>query len=273
MPRGSTCCRRCTLLRAENDGGDAAVRAAIEQRTASPRRARCPSAARSSSISKARSAMRFRRSAAACIVHCSTQHPSEMQHLVAHALQLHAHDVHVECRRMGGGFGGKESQSAIVRVRGGGGCGQAAPPGQAAARPRRRFPDHRPPARLLVRLRSRLRRRGPRAGRAHRHGQQRGAFGRPVRAGDDAGAVPFRQCVLAAERRHARVLGPYQHAEQHRIPRLRRPPGRDRDREHSRLDRAQAGHGSARRPQGQLLRQGGAQRHAVRADGVRQHRA
>jgi len=46
-------------------------------------------------------------------VHCSTQHPSEMQHLVAHALKLHAHDVHVECRRMGGGFGGKESQSAL----------------------------------------------------------------------------------------------------------------------------------------------------------------
>ncbi len=45
-------------------------------------------------------------------VHCSTQHPSEMQHLVAHALKLLAHDVHVECRRMGGGFGGKESQSA-----------------------------------------------------------------------------------------------------------------------------------------------------------------
>lgn len=46
------------------------------------------------------------------LVHCSTQHPSEMQHLVAHALGLHAHHVQVECRRMGGGFGGKESQSA-----------------------------------------------------------------------------------------------------------------------------------------------------------------
>jgi len=46
-------------------------------------------------------------------VHCSTQHPSEMQHLVAHALKRQAHDVHVECRRMGGGFGGKESQSAL----------------------------------------------------------------------------------------------------------------------------------------------------------------
>jgi xanthine dehydrogenase large subunit len=46
-------------------------------------------------------------------VHCSTQHPSEMQHLVAHALGLRSHHVHVECRRMGGGFGGKESQSAL----------------------------------------------------------------------------------------------------------------------------------------------------------------
>ena len=46
-------------------------------------------------------------------LHCSTQHPSEMQHLVAHALGLQSHHVHVECRRMGGGFGGKESQSAL----------------------------------------------------------------------------------------------------------------------------------------------------------------
>ncbi|HZE90679.1 MAG TPA: xanthine dehydrogenase molybdopterin binding subunit [Rhizobacter sp.] len=47
------------------------------------------------------------------LVHCSTQHPSEMQNLVAHALKLHAHHVQIECRRMGGGFGGKESQSAL----------------------------------------------------------------------------------------------------------------------------------------------------------------
>ncbi len=36
-----------------------------------------------------------------------------MQHLVAHALGVAAHAVLVECRRMGGGFGGKESQSAL----------------------------------------------------------------------------------------------------------------------------------------------------------------
>ncbi|MBN8505712.1 MAG: xanthine dehydrogenase molybdopterin binding subunit [Burkholderiales bacterium] len=47
------------------------------------------------------------------LVLCSTQHPSEMQHLVARALGHAQHAVRVECRRMGGGFGGKESQSAL----------------------------------------------------------------------------------------------------------------------------------------------------------------
>ncbi|GAA4013834.1 xanthine dehydrogenase molybdopterin binding subunit [Actimicrobium antarcticum] len=49
----------------------------------------------------------------AMLVLCSTQHPSEMQHVVAHVLGLQSHHVTVECRRMGGGFGGKESQSAL----------------------------------------------------------------------------------------------------------------------------------------------------------------
>jgi xanthine dehydrogenase large subunit len=47
------------------------------------------------------------------LVHCSTQHPSEMQQLLAHCLSWSAHQVQVQCRRMGGGFGGKESQSAL----------------------------------------------------------------------------------------------------------------------------------------------------------------
>jgi xanthine dehydrogenase large subunit len=47
------------------------------------------------------------------LVHCSTQHPTEMQNLIAHALGLQANQVQVSCRRMGGGFGGKESQSAL----------------------------------------------------------------------------------------------------------------------------------------------------------------
>lgn len=48
----------------------------------------------------------------AVAVHCSTQHPSEVQHLVAHMLHVPAAMVTVECRRMGGAFGGKESQAA-----------------------------------------------------------------------------------------------------------------------------------------------------------------
>jgi xanthine dehydrogenase large subunit len=43
---------------------------------------------------------------------CSTQHPTEMQQLVSHALGWRSHQISVEIRRMGGGFGGKESQSA-----------------------------------------------------------------------------------------------------------------------------------------------------------------
>ncbi|SDD72173.1 xanthine dehydrogenase large subunit [Paracoccus isoporae] len=47
------------------------------------------------------------------IVHCSTQHPSEAQHMVAHVLGIPSHSVTVNVRRMGGGFGGKESQMTI----------------------------------------------------------------------------------------------------------------------------------------------------------------
>jgi xanthine dehydrogenase large subunit len=43
----------------------------------------------------------------------STQHPSEVQHLVAKLLGLPSAAVTVEVRRMGGGFGGKETQAAL----------------------------------------------------------------------------------------------------------------------------------------------------------------
>ncbi|WP_306256715.1 xanthine dehydrogenase molybdopterin binding subunit [Pararhizobium sp. IMCC21322] len=42
----------------------------------------------------------------------STQHPTEVQHVVAHVLHVPQHAVTVETRRMGGGFGGKESQAS-----------------------------------------------------------------------------------------------------------------------------------------------------------------
>jgi xanthine dehydrogenase large subunit len=46
------------------------------------------------------------------LVHCSSQHPSEVQKLVAEVLALPMHKVVVDTRRMGGGFGGKETQAA-----------------------------------------------------------------------------------------------------------------------------------------------------------------
>ena len=46
-------------------------------------------------------------------VFSSTQHPSEVQHGVAHTLGIPTNAVTVEIRRMGGGFGGKESQPTI----------------------------------------------------------------------------------------------------------------------------------------------------------------
>lgn len=50
------------------------------------------------------------------VIYASTQHPSEVQHKVAHALHLPMSAVRVEVRRMGGGFGGKESQANALAV-------------------------------------------------------------------------------------------------------------------------------------------------------------
>ena len=50
------------------------------------------------------------------LIHSSTQHPGEVQHWVAHALDIPLHAVRVVCRRMGGGFGGKETQAGHLAV-------------------------------------------------------------------------------------------------------------------------------------------------------------
>ena len=50
------------------------------------------------------------------LVYSSTQHPGEVQHWVSHALGINNHAVRVECRRMGGGFGGKETQAGHLAV-------------------------------------------------------------------------------------------------------------------------------------------------------------
>ena len=45
------------------------------------------------------------------MVNSSTQHPTEAQDIVAQVLGVPAHEVTIQCLRMGGGFGGKEMQS------------------------------------------------------------------------------------------------------------------------------------------------------------------
>ena len=48
------------------------------------------------------------------LVHASTQHPTEGQHVVARVLGVAYHRVTVQCRRMGGAFGGKESNASWI---------------------------------------------------------------------------------------------------------------------------------------------------------------
>jgi xanthine dehydrogenase/oxidase len=47
-------------------------------------------------------------------VFASTQHPSETQHMVAHVLGIPSNRVVVRVKRLGGGFGGKESRSVFL---------------------------------------------------------------------------------------------------------------------------------------------------------------
>ncbi len=50
------------------------------------------------------------------LVHSSTQHPGDVQLWLARALAVPLADIVVECRRMGGGFGGKESQAGWFAI-------------------------------------------------------------------------------------------------------------------------------------------------------------
>jgi hypothetical protein len=189
------------------------------------------------------------------LVQCSTQHPSEMQHVVAHALGLHSHHVVVECRRMGGGFGGKESQSALWAA-------AAAVSARLTGRPVKLRAD-RDDDMLVTGKRHCFHyeyevgydeRRPHRRGEG-RHGLARRLLGRPVRPGGHARRLPLRQYLLPVRRRHPRRLRQDQHAVEHRLPRLRRPAGRDRDGVRARRDRAQSRPRRARHPQAEFLRQ------------------
>jgi Xanthine dehydrogenase, molybdopterin-binding subunit B len=47
------------------------------------------------------------------LVYSSTQHPSETQQIIGKVLKQNYNSIHVIVRRIGGGFGGKETQSFL----------------------------------------------------------------------------------------------------------------------------------------------------------------
>ena len=207
------------------------------------------------------------------LVHCSTQHPSEMQHLVAHALRPARRTT---CRSSAGAWAAASAARSRSRR-----CSPASPrsrrsklepPGQAAPRPRRRLPDHRPAPLLPLRVRGRLRRRRPHPRRRADDGLARRLLGRPVGPGDDARDLPLRQRLLAARRRDPRLLAA-------RPTRRATPPSaasagrraRSRSRTSSTRSRATLGKDPLDVRRAQLLRHDRAQRHALRPDGRGQH--
>ena len=263
-----TCCRRSHVTR-----GDAA--AALAARAAPPARhvrARRPGPLLPRRADCARGAAA---SDGGMHVHASTQHPGEVQHMVAHALGIAAHDVVVECRRMGGGFGGKETQMSLFA------CvaadRRAARPGArpscasiattTCARPasatRSRyaydvgFDDEgrilgaRPHARLALRL-----------------------FGRSLRTGQRSRGVPRRQRLLAARRRRCtRYRCKTNTVSDTAFRGFGGPQGMFADRARDRRDRARAAaaiRSTCAAPTSTARR---AQRHALRHDGRGQHRA
>ena len=122
--------------------------------------------------------------------------------MVAHALGLDEHDVVVECRRMGGGFGGKETQTALfacvaallARAHGArrSSCGSTATTTCCSTGKRHAFvhdydvgfDDD-----------------GPHPGARPHDGVALRLLGRPVRPGERPRGVPRRQRVLPARRR------------------------------------------------------------------------
>ena len=96
-------------------------------------------------------------------VHASTQDPTEVQHIVARILGMPDAFVTVETRRMGGGFGGKESQACAWAAIAALGAARHRRALQGPARPRRRFRADRQAPRFPRRLARRLRRRRARS--------------------------------------------------------------------------------------------------------------
>jgi xanthine dehydrogenase large subunit len=172
---------------------------------------------------------------------CSTQHPTEMQHVVAHALELVANQVTSRC---GGWAAASAARNRSRR------CSRAWPPSRAQ--------HTRRPVKIRVDRDDDFMITGKRhcfhyeyevgydddgviRAAQSRDGGARRLLRRSCRAGLHARGVPLRQRVLPAGRGHPGDRRQDQHAVEHRLSRLRRAAGRARDRVHHRQHRARAG--------------------------------
>ena len=179
-------------------------------------------------------------------VYSSTQHPSEVQHMVAHVLGVPSNAVTIIVRRMGGGFGGKETQPNLFAA-------VAALAAKKWGRAVKIRPD----------------RDDDMVATGKRHDflndyevgfdddgrilavdgtfAARCGFSADLsRAGDRPGAVPCRQRLFLSGRAAGLEADEDEHGLEHRLPRLRRAAGADRRRADHGGDRLRAGQGPAR---------------------------
>ena len=200
------------------------------------------------------------------LVYSSTQHPAEVQLQVARALGVAAHRVAVECRRMGGGFGGKETQASHPA------CATALA-ARLTGRPVKLRYDRDDDITItgkrhdyLVEYEVGFDRAGRiAADRSHVRLALRILRG-PERPGERPERDARRQRLFPAGGAHRVPSLQDEHPVEHRVPRFRRAAGNDGDRVRARRDcapsRARPGRGAS----GELLR-ARARRHSVRHAG------
>ena len=202
------------------------------------------------------------------VVHSSTQHPTEVQHVCAQVLGYDFNRVTTVVRRLGGGFGGKESNASWVAAAAALGAAKTGKP---------------------VKLRL------PREIDIIATGKRHGFDYRYTVGFDDEGRVLALDAVLAADAGwsldmtpgvvaralthvdnaywipHVRAVGylPHQQAVEHGVPRLRRAAGRAGDGGCDRPHRPPSRPRRQRDPRPQLLRRG-RRRDALRPEGRRE---
>ena len=265
---------------AASSSRDRAADARARRRRGAPRRGPAPaagpdraSAGRTISTSRARSRMAIPGEDDEVTVHSSTQHPSEVQHMVAHVLGRAA------TTRSRSSAGAWAAASAARRRKAT--CSPASPrssPSRPAA-PAKIRPDRDDDMMIT--------------GKRHDfvvdydvgfdddgriHGVDMTFAARCGFSADLSGPVTDRALFHADNATSIEnvaadlAAAQDQHRLQHGVPRLRRPAGHGGGRAGDRGDRLRARQGPARDPQAQLLRRRRAQRHALPSDGRGQRR-